>query len=82
MKLIEKSPVKVQKAMSNILYVFGGDGGGVPFYKFCQLINYLSEQLNDENQKESATKLLNNIIQFDNLIKVAQNEIKSGNEVS
>ena len=82
MKIIEDTPIEIQEAMSNILDVFGGGDGGGDFYSLCLLINGISQSLNDKSQKESSQKLLNIIIQFNNLIKVAQNEIKGRNEVS
>jgi hypothetical protein len=73
MKLIENSPKEVQDAMTNILDVFGGGDGGGSFYKFCCLINSLSENLNNPEQAESAKQLLDIILKFDKLIEVGKN---------
>lgn len=61
---------EVDKAFNEILDCFGGTDGGISFVKTRTLIEEMQKR--SENGDESAAKVVQIVMQFSRLIKIAQ----------
>lgn len=67
--MLEKCRPEVREALDNVLSTFGGEDGGIKFYRFYQLVEDLDVQGQEGN--EAADELMNVVLRFSRFINVA-----------